>query len=770
MTKRFQLILLAVAMCVLPAVAGGNDDIKLWSEGPLAWSDFHQLLPPTSSEASRLEVELSATPMENGGNATSSVRLEARAIMHRNASATSTAQSTPERLRYHQLQFDLLELMRRNLQEEINTGIDGATVERRLKHYQDLYYQRARQIAQETKNGTLEAAVASWEDNIEKQLLDVGTPQVPHVTAMQGCYGVYAGVGYDSPTGSLRDNFGGSFMFHVGLTGGFKRLRFKTDVAFGQPSYRNDNIFNVAPDAEGRPLQGNSSSNATHIMASVQLGYTIVNHNRLSITPNVGGFYNRYNWEVANYSWDKDDDGNDVEAANFYMVYNNPGMGISGSGPHYNFNYSSNITGQVANADVTGVILAGSTDDSLLTLHPGCCILRFPADETMDYVYVGFTANTIPKSGDIAIGDDGAVTITGSNYLAGVSSENAGEYLQMHTDGGVDAYYVAVPIKGSGVSTQLFFKWKYSASSDIYKFKTSGRVTLQKGYVYTVGKTRVSPFDVDGASNSLFMVSSSSVVRFSSGNLQAKKPLAWRFAPNQYDAVGYNNGTIFDQLLNSNYFDLFGWATSGYNNGQTAYDPKSKSTTNSDYLEATTIAGTNSDWGRYAASSGYPIYYNGTVSSASWRVLTGAEWKYLIDNGTWGLATINGMYKGMVILPDAILINNGTDYAYWTTPDGCSFTSGKALGYNTNTYTLEQWAQMESAGAIFLPVTGYRNGIDVNDYNAVGYYWASDGSLTSKAYNLYFGYDEDDEAWYVTRNQTLHQIGYAVRLVSDYSL
>ena len=70
------LFLICVVMA-LPSIA--NDDIKLWSEGPLTWSDFHKLLPPTSSEPSKLEVELSATPQESGSTA----KLEARAIMHR---------------------------------------------------------------------------------------------------------------------------------------------------------------------------------------------------------------------------------------------------------------------------------------------------------------------------------------------------------------------------------------------------------------------------------------------------------------------------------------------------------------------------------------------------------------------------------------------------------------------------------------------------------------------------------------------------------------
>ena len=341
--RKYTLIICALVSIV--AMAASNDDIKLWSDGPLTWSDFHQLMPPTSSEASRLEVELSATPQESGATA----RLEARAIMHRNASATSEAQSTPERLRYHQLQFDLLELMRRNLQQEINNGIDGATVEKRLKYYQDLYRQRVRQIAQETKNGALEAAVGSWEENIESQLATLGTPQVPQVTTMQGCYGIYAGVGYDMPTGKLHDNFGGSIMFHVGLTGGYKRFRVKADVAFGQPSYRNDNIFKIAPDEEGRPLQGNNSSNATHIMSSVQLGYTVLNHGRLSITPNVGGFYNRYGWDIANYSWDKDEDGHDVRTITGVEKRNLHNFSVIAS-IDFDINFSSRVT----NTSLTG--------------------------------------------------------------------------------------------------------------------------------------------------------------------------------------------------------------------------------------------------------------------------------------------------------------------------------------------------------------------------------------------------------------------------------
>ena len=349
MRKVLSIIVLVVLMVPAVASAAIMDDVKLWSDGPLRWDDFLQVLPPTSSEDTRMEVELSATPIASSIASDATVRLEARAIMHRRASASSESRRTPERLRYHQLQFDLLELMRRNLQEEINSGIDGATVEKRLKYYQDLYWQRVRQIAQETKNGSLEAAVSSWEENIEDQLNTIGTPEVPQVTTMQGCYGFYAGVGYDRPTGSLYDNFGGSAMFHVGLTGGYKNFKAKADVAFGQPSYRNDNIFDIAPDAEGRPLQGNNSSSPTHITASVQLGYTVLNYGRLSITPNVGGFYNHYGWDVANYSWSTDDEGREVRSI----------TGTENRNLHFfsfiaSLDFDINLNSRVTNTSLTG--------------------------------------------------------------------------------------------------------------------------------------------------------------------------------------------------------------------------------------------------------------------------------------------------------------------------------------------------------------------------------------------------------------------------------
>ena len=84
-------------------------------------------------------------------------------------------------------------------------------------------------------------------------------------------------------------------------------------------------------------------------MASLQLGYTVLNYGRLSITPNVGAFYNHYDWDIANYSWDKDEEDHDIRTITGVEKRN-----------LYNFNviasidFDINFTSRVTNTSLTG--------------------------------------------------------------------------------------------------------------------------------------------------------------------------------------------------------------------------------------------------------------------------------------------------------------------------------------------------------------------------------------------------------------------------------
>ena len=188
-----------------------------------------------------------------------------------------------------------------------------------------------------------------------------------------------------------------------------------------------------------------------------------------------------------------------------------------------------------------------------------------------------------------------------------------------------------------------------------------------------------------------FSVSADKQVIFSQGNLQYRaKTDTWKLADNQYDMIGYANANISASC--SKWIDLFGWGT-----GNNPVETSKESAPYASY----------SDW------TANPIV-NG--NNETWYTLSAGEWTYLLSTRTdaanlKGQAVVNDI-KGYILLPDD-----------WTLPANLTFTLAPN-DYTTNIYTLDQWTQMEAAGAVFLPAAGDRYGTDINSIKAGnGYYW-----------------------------------------------
>ena len=276
---------------------------------------------------------------------------------------------------------------------------------------------------------------------------------------------------------------------------------------------------------------------------------------------------------------------------------------------------------------------------------------------------------------------------------------------------------------------------------------------------------------VNGKNPHPFTVAKNKVVYFSQGNLQylAKGGSAgdasataasgesvggtWRFAEHQFDAIGAANDNASSTY--SDWIDLFGWATSGYNHNNGRYQPWSKGngnyyaygTTASNHLFSQTPA--IADWGYNAISNG---------GGFGWRTPTGdsnGEWNYILtkrDDASqlYGYGKIGNCTKGLIILPDD-----------WICPAGLSFTSG--LSDWLNVYSYSDWSKMEAAGAVFLPVFGYRLNSGFGDEGRSGY-WASTYGDGNCACCIFIGNSE-----FVPNS--VHGHGYSqglyVRLVSD---
>jgi hypothetical protein len=252
----------------------------------------------------------------------------------------------------------------------------------------------------------------------------------------------------------------------------------------------------------------------------------------------------------------------------------------------------------------------------------------------------------------------------------------------------------------------------------------------------------------EGELNGWFTINASGgKVQFSQGNLQyfcSTSAPEWRFAEHQYDYVDFD---ISAYAANSGkWIDLFAHGTSGYDNGQTNYQPYVVGAGAGTYYQGNLTG--NTDWGYNAISNG------GNTENSGWRTLTKDEWNYLFDSRSnaaskYGHGSINGV-NGMILLPDS-----------WTLPDGLSFTPGNSQF--ANSYTLEQWALMEAAGAVFLPASGSCNSTGIpseSTQNQNGFYRAS-----TAAYYIHFR----DRILENCAN-SYYQYGDAVRLVKDYSL
>ena len=211
----------------------------------------------------------------------------------------------------------------------------------------------------------------------------------------------------------------------------------------------------------------------------------------------------------------------------------------------------------------------------------------------------------------------------------------------------------------------------------------------------------------------VFSVAANKQVRFSPGNLQyycSSSSPQWRFAQHQYDSAAFQVAAYAEN--SGQWIDLFGFSTSG----QTTAPYQTASSSPTYWPGENEISSTAYDWGWRNAIA------NGGNVTGRWRVLTSSEWDYLIDSraGKAGLATIKwgNAHLGIVLVPDD-----------WTAPDGLTFNSGVGSGWKTNNYTGATWKKMEVAGAIFLPINGYRQLTTRNDNTTSGYYWS--GTVSS---------------------------------------
>jgi hypothetical protein len=305
-----------------------------------------------------------------------------------------------------------------------------------------------------------------------------------------------------------------------------------------------------------------------------------------------------------------------------------------------------------------------------------------------------------------------------------------------------------------------------------------------------------TPIVPEGAIDGRFTINGDGAkVYFSQGNLQATydgSAWSWAFADNQYDYIGNAEGNtkvtdsspfVSGYSGSSTTVDLFGWvgASSNWNTntGVNMYGiTSSTATANKDGYGNQRDDVLKSDWGTLAITNG------GNATNSGWRTLTSAEWEWILgpssspnpgtncrtsstvggtENARYAKATVAGM-TGLIIFPDSYTHPNDV-----TAPTSINTATA---AFTVNTYDATAWEKMEEAGAVFLPVAGYRYDTSVNYVGSRGGYWTSspynnstviNSTDNKKAYYLRIYSSNNNNFVDLSNNDRCN--GYSVRLV-----
>lgn len=360
------------------------------------------------------------------------------------------------------------------------------------------------------------------------------------------------------------------------------------------------------------------------------------------------------------------------------------------------------------------------------------------------------TATTATISGEVDVVTSG-ISITEKGVCWGTSKNPTVSDNHMASNGrGVN---VTCTITGLEPSTNYHVRVYATDGTEFYYGTDQGFTTLESG-----GGGN------DGALNGVFSISATERVHFSQGNLQYQASTnTWRFADNQYDYMARNNLNI--SATNSGWIDLFGWGTSGWNNGNDYYQPYDFEyvpyhdggseigcgygpTDGTDYTYDLTGAYANADWGVYNSIS------NGGNQAGIWRTLTYEEWLYVFlrrntaSGITFVKAEVAGV-NGVILLPDDWTRNVYVLY------------SGSS--YETNVISMDAWENiLEAHGAVFLPAAGNRDGTSVSYAGSYGYYWSASHHVKPAAWQVNF---TDSFIDFSNNYDIRRYYGHSVRLV-----
>ncbi len=427
------------------------------------------------------------------------------------------------------------------------------------------------------------------------------------------------------------------------------------------------------------------------------------------------------------------------------------------------------------------------SENNTLHFRNLCALLKITVrtQDAFDSIRVTMPNDTLWGSGKIS-GDKVVMDDAGSRGTVVLSLGSS------HSSSPVgEAFYIMIPevtVSSCTVTVEIVNGGTLVKS---YSLSVTGDIKLAHNHIHTLGNFTFNA--------KVFTVSSDNdKVIFSPGNLQwsytggGTTPTThsingsgynkgtWRFAPNQYDIIGYydTNATgavdysSWNPVFSKNFrnyqgwIDLFAWGGSGYGDTRPFIYTDNEENGNTLYYLINSNSLGNYDWGAFNT-----IYNPKTKANdpyGTWRTLTTDEWHYLLflrgDDSWWRYSDVsftigNTTVNGLLVYPD------GTT----SLPNGVSST---IVANNTSGYSIistQDFKILETFGCAFLPNAGsmanYYGSIQIADPYKHGCYWASSPDDNYSSYYLFINESggAPDIHYHKAPNDRLH----SVRLARD---
>ena len=168
-----------LVLCILiPFLGHSQNDYRNWRKGPLTWNDFKTVPHSIAGEHSYLEFYLNIGETHETHDGVDIWTTNAEAYMDRRKSWVDTHYRNPYELYYNQTIFDLVELYRRQMQIELDTG--GTP---NIDYYMRRLIAEVDSLSVSTMAGADSQAVQMWNLYIHEQL-DSTTPAMVNAHTM----------------------------------------------------------------------------------------------------------------------------------------------------------------------------------------------------------------------------------------------------------------------------------------------------------------------------------------------------------------------------------------------------------------------------------------------------------------------------------------------------------------------------------------------------------------------------------------------------------